>query len=220
LGKQSYVALDLETTGLDTETDAIIEIGAVRFDESEVLGTFQTLIKPGRVVSATVLDLTGIKEPELLVAPLLANVAAELQAFLGDSPLVGHNIIGFDAVFLQRAGIARSPVLFDTQDLASLVMPGQAEHGQAALAKQLGIEVTTVHRAPADAETSRRLFLALMERAAELPTDVLSQVAEWLAPTEYPWRSFFARAWERASEKGARTFKLTAPALPPGISPV
>jgi DNA polymerase-3 subunit epsilon/ATP-dependent DNA helicase DinG len=222
LGTQVYVALDLETTGLDTETDSIIEIGAVRFDESGVLGSFETLVNPGRPVSATVLDLTGIREDGIDGAPPLAAVAAELEEFLGDSALVGHNVIGFDTVFLQRAGIAHSPVVLDTQEIASLVMPGQAEYGQAALAATLGIEVTTVHRALADAETSRRLFLALMRRAADLPTGVLSQVAEWLVPTEYPWRPFFARAWERAVDKGggSRTFSLSAPPLPPPLTPV
>ncbi len=165
-------------------------------------------------------DLTGIREADVEGAPLLANVAAEFQAFLGDSPLVGHNVTGFDVVFLQRAGIVHSPVLFDTADIASLLMPGEPEYGLSALAERLGIDVREIHRAPADAETSRRLFLALMERAAKLPTDVLSQVAEWLVPTAYPWRSFFAKAWEQASQVGGQPFRLSAPAMPQPISPV
>ena len=142
MGGQQYVAIDLETTGLDTENDAIIEIGAVRFDESGVRDGFQTLVNPRRPVPHVVQDLTGISEEAVAAAPVLQAVASQLQAFIGDRPLVGHNITGFDVLFLDRAGIVHSPVLFDTANLAPLLLPGIAEYSLGALAAQIAASVS------------------------------------------------------------------------------
>jgi len=217
----NYVALDLETTGLDRENDAIVEIGAVRFDESgAILETYGTLVNPGRPLPSSVQDLTGISERELADAPPFYLIAAQFQAFLGDDPVVGHNVIGFDAPFLARAGIIVPEDLYDTQDIASLLLPGLAEYSLAALAQVLGIEFPVRHRALGDADASRQVFLALGKRARSLPADVLSQTAQWLANTQYPWRTFFARAWESAAAAGANGgLKLDVPELPPPLHP-
>ena len=221
MGGQQYVAIDLETTGLDTENDAVIEVGAVRFDQDGVLDGFQTLVNPRRLIPHVVQDLTGISEEAVARAPVLEAVAGELQAFLGDRPLVGHNVTGFDVLFLDRAGIVHSPALFDTADLASLLMPGLAEYSLSALASHFEIGLDNAHRAPADAEASARLFLGLLERARRLAGDVLSQVAEWLRPTVYPWREFFALAVEgtTVSARGSQ-FRLQAPEQAPALAPV
>ncbi len=217
----TYIALDLETTGLDLEKDAIVEIGAVRFDETgAVLETYETLVNPGRPLPPVVQDLTGISEREITAAPPIYLIASQLQAFLGDAPLIGHNVIGFDSVFLARAGVITSPDLYDTQDIASLLLPGLPEYSLAALAEGLGIAFPVRHRALADAEATRLLFLALRERARALPPDVLAHVAQWLAPTDYPWRTFFARTLESVSAAGAGgRLKLASPELPPPLYP-
>ena len=216
-----YIAIDLETTGLDLEKDAIIEIGAVRFDESgSVLETYETLVNPGLPLPHGVEGLTGITDHDLADAPPMFLLAQQLQAFLGDTPLVGHNITGFDAAFLERAGIIASPHLFDTQDIASLVLPGLPEYSLAALAERLDIEFPVRHRALADAETTRQLFLALCEKARALPCEVSTQVAQWLTPTEYPWGTFFARVSESVSTGGgADRLVLEAPSPLPPLRP-
>src|SRR5574341_613806 len=98
----SYVALDLETTGLDTESDEIIEIGAVRFDESGVLENFERLVNPGRTIPPTIQNLTGISDAAVAMAPAIWQVAPELETFIGGATLVGHNVVGFDVRFLAR----------------------------------------------------------------------------------------------------------------------
>jgi hypothetical protein len=187
----TYIALDLETTGLDLENDAIIEIGAVRFDEGgTVLETYETLVNPGRPLPPVVADLTGISEREVASAPPVYLIASQLQAFLGDAPLVGHNVIGFDSVFLARAGIITSPDLYDTQYIASLLLPGLPEYSLGALAEGLGIGFPY---ATGRWRTRRRrgsYFLALRERGRGLPSDVLAQVAQWMAQTDYPGAGF------------------------------
>lgn len=211
---REYVALDLETTGLDRESDAIIEIGAVRFDETGVRDRFQTLVNPGRPLPAPIQELTGIHPQEVMKAPPLAVVAHELERFLAGAPVVGHNVAGFDVKFLDRAGIAHSTALYDTQELAAILLPGLGEYGLAALAAHLGIELLQPHRALADAEAAMRVFLALKRRAAGLPSDVLAQVAQWLTPTAWPWSAFFREAWEEASaaEAAPVRFRLKPPA--------
>ncbi|MDO8615757.1 MAG: helicase C-terminal domain-containing protein [Dehalococcoidia bacterium] len=222
-----YVALDLETTGLNRDTDAIIEIGAVRFSREGVLDTFETLVNPRRPLGLAVQALTGITDEELRQAPPLEAVAADFENFLGDAVLVGHNALDFDAVFLDRAGIRHSGTVYDTQELAGLLLPGLTEYGLAALAAHCGIEFPVRHRAPADAEASRALFLALQEAAARLPREVLGQIAQWLTPTAWPWRGFFAEVWALAPgmEAGAAPLSVRRPPaaarpLSPAATPV
>src|SRR5512143_2424708 len=100
----SIIAVDLETTGLDPERDAIIEIGAVRFNGKRVEDEFSTLVNPGRHIPEFISALTGIDDAMVRQAPRLRDVTGELEAFVGDSPVLGHNV-RFDAGFLQRAGL-------------------------------------------------------------------------------------------------------------------
>jgi DNA polymerase III epsilon subunit-like protein len=103
-----YIALDLETTGLDLENDSIIEIGAVRFDErGDVLETYETLVNPGRPLPPAVQDLTGISETDLADAPPLYLITSQLQAFLGDAHCRPQRV-GFGSVYSRAEGyIAR-----------------------------------------------------------------------------------------------------------------
>ncbi len=88
----SIVALDLETTGLDPQTDAILEIGARRFDGNRVEDEFSTLINPGRHIPDFISGLTGISDEMVRQAPPIRDVLDELAAFIGDLPILGHNI--------------------------------------------------------------------------------------------------------------------------------
>ncbi|MCH8050456.1 MAG: 3'-5' exonuclease, partial [Chloroflexi bacterium] len=131
-----YVAFDLETTGLDIKQDAIIEIGAVRFTRDEVLGTFETLVRPQREVPEVVQQLTGIREEELRTAPLLEAVSGGFERFIEGSILVGQNIVRFDAPILDREGIRRPERLYDTADLSYILMPSLGAWSLAKLAER------------------------------------------------------------------------------------
>ena len=217
---RTYVSLDLETTGLDPQSDAIIEIGAVRFTRDAVVDRFDTLVNPRRPIPDRVRSLTGIQQSDVEGAPPIEVVAGDLERFIEGCPLIGSNVVGFDAPVLDVNGIRRSPEIYDTHDLATLLLPGIPEYGLAALAGQLGVDMPVHHRALPDAETARGIFLALVERAAALPPDVLSQVATWLAPTRWPWRGFFGDVWEQVASDGrvpGRPFALSRPDLPPPL---
>ncbi len=213
--KTEYVALDLETTGLDPDSDRIIEIGAVRFDDNGTLGTFQTLANPGRPVPRVVQRLTGITDDEAGRAPPIETVAADLEEFLRGAVLVGHNVAGFDGPFLDRAGILRGGAAYDTCDLARILLPGLSEYGLGPLCEHFGITFPVRHRALEDAEASRSLFLILQERAFALPRDVLVQAARWLAPTAWPWKGFFTWALEASADRGGPNGKPARPAASP-----
>ena len=103
----SIVALDIETTGLDAQTDAIIEIGAVRFNGKRIEGEWTSLINPGRKIPPFITQLTGITDQMILEAPPIRAVIAELRDFVGELPILGHNI-GFDLSFLRRHGIFKT----------------------------------------------------------------------------------------------------------------
>jgi ATP-dependent DNA helicase DinG len=103
-----YVALDLETTGLDPARDAILEVGAIRFRtfvgsntvQAEVLDTWHSPINPGRPIPIQIQQLTGISQEEVDGAPHFARVASDLRRFVGHYPIVGHTV-SFDLDFLR-----------------------------------------------------------------------------------------------------------------------
>ncbi len=183
---RTYVALDLETTGLDTERDAIMEVGAVRFDPDGGRETFQTFVNPKQSIPYRIQRLTGISDADVANAPLFAEVAGDLEAFIGTDPVVGQNV-SFDLSFLERARLRPPGPVYDTQELAGLLLPGLIEHNLRAIACYLGIEFTP-HRALADAEAARRVFLALRERLAALPPSLLAETKRIAAITDWPLR--------------------------------
>src|SRR5712692_1241108 len=103
---KTIVALDIETTGLEADRDAIIEIGAIRFKGERVEAEFSTLVNPGRKLSPFITRLTGITDAMLVNAPRLPALLPKIEAFVGDAPVLGHNV-QFDLGFVRARGILR-----------------------------------------------------------------------------------------------------------------
>ncbi len=171
----SLVALDLETTGLDSRNDAIIEIGAVRFNASRVEAEFSTLINPNRLIPPEITQLTGINNQMVVKAPPLTAVLQELVDFVGDCPVVGHNV-QFDLGFLFQANILRYAQAVDTYELASVLMPLASRYNLSGLCQQLNIPNLGAHRALNDAKMTHRLFLEMYDLAIEIPVDLLTEI--------------------------------------------
>ena len=116
-----YVAIDLETTGTDARRDAIIEIGAVKFQGEQILDRFSTLVNPQRPIPLRIQQLTGIRDSDVLSAPTIGQAIPELQAFVDNSvsALIAHNT-NFDLGFLQAAGVNFHRPAHDTVDLATM----------------------------------------------------------------------------------------------------
>ena len=179
-----YVALDLETTGLNADRDAIIEVGAAKFQGAQLLDTFQTLVNPYRDIPGFVRRLTGISQKDVDQAPPFAVVAGELSDFIAAHPIVGHNI-SFDLRFLSSHGLQVASHSYDTWDLASILLPHIRDYSLGSLVSILGADHPRPHRALDDAMATRGVFLVLLERAAALDPairayiSVLSARAGW-----------------------------------------
>ena len=157
---RSYVAVDLETTGLQPETDEIIEVGAVLFEQDRILRTFDRLVSPGRRLPQFVSLLTGISDADLAGAPQFADIADELREFIAGRVVVGQNV-SFDLGFLAAKDVRPKGPVLDTLALSRIVRPDAPQHGLDVLARTYEVVNPSPHRALADAETTRRVFLAL-----------------------------------------------------------
>jgi predicted DnaQ family exonuclease/DinG family helicase len=204
---QIYIAIDVETTGLEAGVDEIIEIAAVKFNADEVLETFSTLVQPIHSLPLNSSRLTGITADMLTGAPRFAGVAPRFAAFLKNYPLVGHNI-EFDLRMLRAQGMRLPQPAFDTFELATLLMPRTPAYRLSALAATLGIPHDEAHRALSDADVTRQVFLHLLRRIAALPLDDLNEIMRLTGQIEWGLRSLFEEA-QRA--KARRVFVDAAP---------
>ena len=173
---QTCVSLDLETTGLNSDREEIIQIGAVKFRGYEILETFDSMVNPRRTISNFITQLTGITQQDVDTAPSLADVSEQLIAFLGDFPLIGHNI-AFDIDFLSKAGLRITSPSYDTHHLASVFLPNAGEYSLVGLTAALGIQHLRPHRALDDAYACQNLFLALVEKILNTHSNVLPSLA-------------------------------------------
>ena len=187
------VAVDLETTGYEAETEEIIEIGAIRLsvspDGAVTLGErFLTFANPGRPLTAPIMRLTGINDEDLQNAPTTREAVALFAAFAfreGPPCFVGHNV-GFDISFLERAGMPMGADTLDTAELASILLPSASSYALQRLAADASITPDAAHRALDDAITSALVLGHLATVARELPAAVISEIAalsELLGPS-------------------------------------
>ena len=196
------VALDLETTGLDSERDEIIEIGATKFLGDEVLETYETLVNPGRTLSEFITQLTGITQHQVDTAPPLSAVAAELLTFVGQWPLVGHNVT-FDMAFLAQAGFRLNNQQYDTLELASVFLPRASEYSLSGLARALAIPFDRPHRALGDARICHQLFVSLVQRALAADPDMLAGLSAIAGRSQWPLRGLIRQLEESAAGRRA-----------------
>jgi len=184
----SLIALDLETTGLDPRKDAIIEIGAVRFSGQRDEAEFHSLINPGRPIPQEITHLTGINNEMVRNAPPLMAVLQQFVDFVGESPVVGHNV-QFDLGFLFQANILQYVQAIDTFEMASVLMPLASRYNLGGLCQQLGIPLFNAHRALDDAKMTKNLFLRLYEKAENLPIDLVAEIVR--ASETIDWDGFW-----------------------------
>jgi DNA polymerase-3 subunit epsilon/ATP-dependent DNA helicase DinG len=195
-----YVAIDLETTGLDTLRDTIIEIGAVRFDDRRELGRFKSLVNPGRRIPLQVSQLTGITDRDVVDAPPFVALREKLARFVGRAVVVGHNV-GFDLGFLQKQNCLTQNAYIDTFALATILMPHESRYSLGKLMDSLGISFDTRHRALDDAVATMHLFRALQERALGLSAKTLQHINQAARDSRWPLRDVFRDA-ERRQARG------------------
>ena len=169
----TFCVLDLETTGGDRNDDMITEVGAVKVRGGECLGTFQTLVNPGRAIPPRISILTGLTDALVAPAPRIEAVLPSLLSFLGDAVLVAHNA-SFDVGFI-RAALARADrpawngTVVDTVHLARRLVRDEVPNCKlSTLSSRLRLDHQPSHRALDDALATTDLLHLLIERASGL----------------------------------------------------
>ena len=171
LAEVTFCIVDFETTGTSSTDDVICEIGAVKVRGGETIGTFQTLVNPGRALPPKITVITGLTDAVLAPAPRIEQVLASFREFLGDAVFVAHNAsfdIGFARAAFARVGYEEyRPVVVDTLTLARRLFRDEVRNFKlATLAERFGIETRPSHRALEDALATRDLLHLLIERAS------------------------------------------------------
>ncbi len=179
---QTYVSLDLETTGLNPEIDNIIEVGAVKFSKGGVIDTLHTMVDPHQLLPYNICRLTGITQQELDSAPSFSTIAAELISFVGDNPLVGQSL-DFDLRFLACQGIRLTNTVYDTLEMAKLLLPRLTNRSLVSLAKHLQIPYEVQHRALSDAIVAKDVFLTLVGKTRQLDLSLISEIIHLMSGT-------------------------------------
>ena len=169
------VALDIETTGLDPKRDVILEIGAIRFNGRRVEEEWSTLVNPGRAVPPFISQLTGITNQMVAHAPPISDVLAELEDFVGEAPIIGHNV-SFDLSFLRRQRLFAYNDSIDTYEMASVLLPNASRYGLGALSRILTVPLPATHRALDDALVTHGVYLRLHDMALDLPIEILAEI--------------------------------------------
>ncbi|MEY4348224.1 MAG: hypothetical protein RIS43_643 [Actinomycetota bacterium] len=179
---ETFVIVDLETSGSTPEEAGITEIGAVKVRGGEVLAEFQTLVNPGEPIPPFISLLTGINDAMLVDAPTLDTVIPLFFEWAGDAVFVAHNA-PFDIGFLRHASrkISRpwpSPRVLDTVTLAkaALMRDEVPNRKLATLAAHFGSPTEPVHRALADARATNHVMHALFERLGSLGITTTEEV--------------------------------------------
>ena len=201
--EELYVSLDLETTGLAPQHDAIIEVGAVKFKGKEEVETFHSLVNPLRDVPPFVIELTGISQREVNAARTFGLVAPELAAFVGSLPIVGHNV-AFDLAFLAEGGLNLPNPRYDTLDLSSMFLPGARSYALSDLSRGIGLVPERPHRALDDARTCHQVFVALVHGAMEKGPGLLAKLAAIAGSSPWALRPLLQSLEARASQQSHR----------------
>ena len=200
---ESFVALDIETTGLDTGRDSIIEIAAVKFKGNRIEAEWTSLINPNRHVPEFITGLTGIDDAMLRQAPLIRDVAQDFEAFVGDCPIIGHNV-RFDLGFLQRYIPFATNDVIDTYELAAVLLPSASRYNLGALGKELGIMFPATHRAMDDAKVTQAAFVRLFEMARSLPFNLVSEICRLSEPLDWDASYVFEHVLKSRAKEGVQ----------------
>ncbi len=187
------VALDIETTGLDPQRDAILEIGMVHFSGRRIEAEYSQLINPGRPIPALITQLTGITNEMVRNAPPIKAVLQEVSDFAGNAPIVGHNV-QFDLSFMRKQNVLRTNASVDTYELAAIALPSNSRYNLGTLGQTLGILIPNSHRALDDARLAHAVLQSLYQKLLDLPFEILNHIVRMGEGIEWDGSLMFEQA--------------------------
>lgn len=167
---KDYVCVDIETTGMNSKWNKIIEIGAVKVRDGKTQEVFSELINPGIKLPYYITKLTGITDEMLAGKRTIEDVLPEFVRFAGDDILMGHNLM-FDYGFLKQNAINLEIPFekngIDTLKIARKTLPQLESRALKYLCDYFDIEDANHHRALNDATVTSQLYQVLMEQFGE-----------------------------------------------------
>ena len=182
-----YVVLDLEMTGLSAKNDHIIEIGAVKIKDNQVVETMECLVNPKCKIPTRVVELTGITDEMVQSGREMDQAIEQLLEFIEGYTLVGQNI-NFDYSFLKQWAVNHKRPLeakaCDTLKLARVLLPADQSKKLENLCEYFGIERAREHRALDDAFETWQVF----ERLKAM-SDRLENADTYFAPKELTYKA-------------------------------
>ena len=189
LDLSSFIALDFETTGLSKVTDRMIEIAAILFKDGEVSDSFVTLVNPKTQISDTITNITGITNDMVANAPTEKEIVEDLHTFIGNYPLVAHNM-KFDHGFLEELFERynfpeKSNQLYDTLHLARVTNFGQPTYNLGFLSELYNLSSEGSHRAKKDSENCGHIFMHFVDEASTYPLEVISKCVSIMNGRDY-----------------------------------
>lgn len=173
----SYIALDLETTGLNPASDRILEIGAVKIRGGKITETYETLVNPGMKISSRIEELTGITNEMAAGGRETSAAVKELAEFCEELPLLGHNIL-FDYSFVKRNTVNQNLNFekegIDTLKIARTLLPDLESRSLEALCRHYEIAQEKAHRASYDAMAAMKLYETLRREFPDSPEELFA----------------------------------------------
>ncbi|MFZ7119779.1 MAG: PolC-type DNA polymerase III [Eubacteriaceae bacterium] len=165
-----FIVFDLETTGLSSRKNEIIEIGAVKVKNHQIIETFNAFVKPNKDIPIKITELTGITNDMVKNEESIEKVLPEFIEFCKDHILVAHNA-KFDISFIENAcnklKIEKEFTVIDTLSLSRNAIPNISRHNLKSLSKYYKIKLDNHHRALDDALTTAKIFINLIKISQE-----------------------------------------------------
>lgn len=169
--RRRYIAIDVETTGLDSNQDRIIEVGAVLFENGQITKRYESLVNAEVVIPSAATAINHITNDMIKNAPKEEEVYLNLVDFLNDAlngeiALCAHNArfdMGFLSQTLMRLGYNGQIYFVDTLDLSRKLVKNLLNYKQDTVADYFGIVNEQVHRASSDAEACGKILWSLLD---------------------------------------------------------
>ncbi len=204
-----FIFLDTETTGLDASRDHLLEIACLIWKDGKILDRLESLVRPPVLIPQEVELLTGIDDEMVKDAPKVSEVKEKFATFMGDLPIIGHNI-AFDIGFLRGGHFDLPNAQIDTVSLARILLRKEASYALEVLMKKHGLEVRPSHRAMADTETTVEFFEFLLGKIGEIPEKMWKEVEVILAKSDWAGKQVFEAQASPCVLRGGAPQALTA----------
>ncbi len=180
------VVFDIETTGVAKHKDKIIEIGAVKLRDNEIVDRYSVFVNPEIPLPAEIINLTHITDDMLTDADVIENELKRFLEFCGDAVIVAHNA-AFDTGFIKRFALEQNiewkPTIVDTVEIAKSVLPDLKNYKLDTVADELCVSLENHHRAVDDAECTALIYQKLCEILKKKGINKLAEAKEKLKPS-------------------------------------